>query len=100
MNVVNLSGVSFVGGNLAVNSIYVFDAGNYTIPAGNITLNGNCISMVANGDTPGNVVLNFAGGGYISSNGFSNLMIAGFDATHMITSDFLWSSFLGIYLQN
>jgi len=46
---------------LAANTIYVFEAGTYTIPAGNITLNGNCISMVANGDTPGNVILDFQG---------------------------------------
>gem|GEM_PF-4136600 len=85
---------------MSANTIYVFEAGNYSIPVGNITLNGDCITMVANGDTPGNVVFNFAGGGYITSNGFNNLMIAGFDATHMITSDFLWSSFLGIYLRN
>jgi hypothetical protein len=39
----------------------VLDAGAYAI-SGNITLNGNCISLVANGDTAGNVVLNFTNG--------------------------------------
>lgn len=99
MNVVNYSGWTFSWGNLDANTIYVFEAGTYTISS-NITLNGNCVSMVTNGDTAGNVVFNFTNGGYITSNGFSNLLIAGFDANHMFEADLLWSRYQGIFLQN
>jgi len=62
------------------NSIYVIDSVPASI-AGNISIDADCVSIVANGNAIGNTVLNFSGDKYISSNGRTNIRIAGFDAT-------------------
>ncbi len=65
------------------NTIYVIDE----VPAyidGNITVDNNCVALVANVDAAGNTVLNFSWWAYVSSMGHNKIMIAWFDATHRL----------------
>ncbi len=97
-NVIHLTAGDIAGwGTFDHDMIYVLPAGNYTV-AGNIQV-ASCSVLVTDGDTPGNAVLNFQWGTYISSNGEQNFSIRGFDTTHKL--QIAWATSPGaLLLQN
>ncbi len=79
------------------NTIYVIDDVPTAIN-GNISIDNDCVALVANGNASGNTLLNFAGGKYLYSNR-NAIRIAWFDTTHRL--EIAWAtSPAGIIVEN
>ncbi len=79
--------------------IFVIDSVPSFVTA-NLSIDSNCVSLVANGDAIGNTILNLKWWSYITSVGYSNIIIAGFDASHKLEINNATTSPWGILLQN